>query len=294
MRYLNKVVFINSASIAYGEVQIDGNVHFIGTQGVGKSTLLRSILFFYNADTLKLGISREKKSFAEYYLPYANSYIVYEVVKETGPYCILAFKSQGKVCFRFIDAGYNKNLLIESDGSVFDTWDKIRAGMDSKRIDFSRKIDRYEEYRDILYGNNEGKKDLKKYAFLESRQYQNIPRTIQNVFLNSKLEAEFIKETIIHSLNDDDIVIKLDTYQYQLKDFEEQLKPLDFWFELENFSFSHNLVNKGKIRLSEMGSGANWLTCHLSLMLSFVHLFSVQKKSSVPSILFLDQQCRVL
>ena len=226
MRYLNKVVFINSASIAYGEVQIDGNVHFIGTQGVGKSTLLRSILFFYNADTLKLGISREKKSFAEYYLPYANSYIVYEVVKETGPYCILAFKSQGKVCFRFIDAGYNKNLLIESDGSVFDTWDKIRAGLDSKRIDFSRKIDRYEEYRDILYGNNEGKKDLKKYAFLESRQYQNIPRTIQNVFLNSKLEAEFIKETIIHSLNDDDIVIKLDTYQYQLKDFEEQLKDI--------------------------------------------------------------------
>ncbi|MCY7423012.1 MAG: ATP-binding protein [Chitinophagaceae bacterium] len=226
MRYLNKVVFINSASIAYGEVQIDGNVHFIGTQGVGKSTLLRSILFFYNADTLKLGISREKKNFAEYYLPFANSYIVYEVVKETGSFCVLAFKSQGKVCFRFIDAPYNKDLFIEADGSVMDTWDKIRAGLDIKRIDSSRKIDRYDEYRDILYGNNEGKKDLRKYAFLESRQYQNIPRTIQNVFLNSKLEAEFIKETIIHSLNDDDIVIKLDTYQYQLKDFEEQLKDI--------------------------------------------------------------------
>lgn len=76
-------------------------------------------------------------------------------------------------------------------------------------------------------------------------------------------------------------------------DFEEQLKPLDFWFELENFSFSHNLANKGKIRLSEMGSGANWLTCHLSLMLSLVHLFSLQKKSPVPSILFLDQPSQI-
>ncbi len=226
MRYLNKVVFINSASIAYGEVMIDGNVHFIGTQGVGKSTLLRSILFFYNADTLRLGISREKKNFAEYYLPYANSYIIYEVVKETGAYCIMAFKSQGKVCYRFLDTGYNKDLFIEEDGHVLDTWDKIRARLDKEKIDYSRKIDRYEEYRDILYGNNEGKKDFRKYAFLESRQYQNIPRTIQNVFLNSKLEAEFIKETIIHSLNDDDIVIKLDTYQYQLKDFEEQLKDI--------------------------------------------------------------------
>ena len=51
MRYLNKIVFLNSAHIPYSEIQLDGNVHFIGTQGVGKSTLLRAILFFYNADS---------------------------------------------------------------------------------------------------------------------------------------------------------------------------------------------------------------------------------------------------
>ena len=38
MRYLNKVVFVNSAHVPYAEVKVDGNVHFIGTQGVGKST----------------------------------------------------------------------------------------------------------------------------------------------------------------------------------------------------------------------------------------------------------------
>ena len=63
MRYLNKVILINSAFIKYAEVQVGGNVHFIGTQGVGKSTLLRAILFFYNADTQKLGIENDKKSF---------------------------------------------------------------------------------------------------------------------------------------------------------------------------------------------------------------------------------------
>ena len=54
MRYLNKIVFINSAAIRYSEVQLDGNIHLIGTQGVGKSTILRAILFFYNADTQRL------------------------------------------------------------------------------------------------------------------------------------------------------------------------------------------------------------------------------------------------
>ena len=63
MRYLNKVIFLNSAHIPYAEIRVDGNVHFIGTQGVGKSTLLRAILFFYNADKLHLGIPKEKQNF---------------------------------------------------------------------------------------------------------------------------------------------------------------------------------------------------------------------------------------
>ena len=110
MRYLNKIVFLNSAHIPYSEIQLDGNVHFIGTQGVGKSTLLRAILFFYNADKLRLGIPKEKRSYDEFYLPYANSFIVYEVMRENGPYCVMAFKQQGRVAYRFIDAPYQSSV----------------------------------------------------------------------------------------------------------------------------------------------------------------------------------------
>lgn len=46
MRNLNRIIFINSANIPYADdIYLDGNVHFIGTQGVGKSTVLRAILF---------------------------------------------------------------------------------------------------------------------------------------------------------------------------------------------------------------------------------------------------------
>lgn len=230
MRFLNKVVFINSATIPYAEVMVDGNVHLIGTQGVGKSTLLRAVLFFYNADTLKLGISKEKKNFAEYYFPYQNSYLIYEVVRESNPFCILAFKSQGKVCFRFIDGAYQREQYISADGRAYEKWEDIRQSLDAQRIDSSRKIDRYEEYRDILYGNTEtGKKDFVKYALLQSKQYQNIPRTIQNVFLNSKLEAEFIKQTIIMSLNEEEISIDLQSYTHHLKNFEQQLNDIHLY-----------------------------------------------------------------
>ena len=233
MRYLSKIVFINSAdkALKYSEIDLDGNVHFIGTQGVGKSTLLRAILFFYNADTQKLGISREKKNYNEYYFPFQNSYIIYEVQTETGKYCVMSFKSQGRVAFRFINSGYNKDFFIDKDGKVYETFDKIRVALGA--IDSTRIINNYEEYRNILYGNNKGlPNEFRKYALIESKQYQNIPRTIANVFLNAKLDAEFVKETIIKSLNEDEIKIDLTTYsQTHLRDFETNLTDIKKWTE---------------------------------------------------------------
>ncbi|MBK9286016.1 MAG: ATP-binding protein [Sphingobacteriaceae bacterium] len=226
MRQLTKIVFINSATIRYQEIGVDGNVHFTGTQGVGKSTLLRAILFFYNADTTKLGIPREKKSFAEYYFNYSGSYIVFEVAGETGQFCVLAYKQSGRIAFRFIDIPFKMDYFVE--GSLaYDSWDKIRANLDKAGIDYSNKIERYEEYRNILYGNNEGKSAYKKYAILESKLYQNIPRTIQNVFLNSKLEADFIKKTIIDSISEDDLEIDLGIYKHHLIDFENEFKDIE-------------------------------------------------------------------
>lgn len=230
MRFLNKITFINSASIKYAEINLDGNVHFIGTQGVGKSTLLRAILFFYNADKSKLGISREKKNFDSYYFPYQNSYIIFEVIKDHLTFSVIAFKSNGRVAFRFLDSAYKKKYFINEEGATYESWDKIRAIL-KQETSFSKIISNYEEYRNILYGNNYGlDPDFKKYAILESKQYQNIPRTIQNVFLNTKLDAEFIKETIIKSLDEDVIKIDLSTYaNNHFKDFETELHDLQLW-----------------------------------------------------------------
>ena len=231
MRYLNRIFFINSANVKYAEIAIDGNVHFIGTQGVGKSTLLRAILFFYNADKLKLGIEKGKKTFDEYYFPGGDSYVIYEVVRETGSYCIMAFKSQGRVCFRFINSEYSVDHYVDTDSGKVRSWESIRDVF-GKKISYTRKIDRYEEYRDILYGNNkELDKEFRKYSLIESRQYQNLPRTIQNVFLNSKLDAEFIKQTIIMSLNEEEVKIELDKYALHLRDFDIQLADINKWTE---------------------------------------------------------------
>jgi len=78
----------------------------------------------------------------------------------------------------------------------------------------------------------------------------------------------------------------------QSLDFEKELQPGVMRFDLKKFDFYYNHNNQD-IRLSEMGSGANWLACHLALFLSLIHLSCKEKNSHVPSFLFIDQPSQV-
>jgi hypothetical protein len=74
-------------------------------------------------------------------------------------------------------------------------------------------------------------------------------------------------------------------------DFEEELKQGEMKFDLATFDFYY-LHKSKKIHLSEMGSGANWLACHLCLFLALLKL-TVRENSSIPAVLFLDQPSQV-
>ena len=248
MRYLNRVVFIQSAHVPYAEISLDGNVHFIGTQGVGKTTLLRAILFFYNADKLKLGIQKEKKAFDACYFEYPNSYIIYEVTRENGPFFVVAFKYQGRVAFRFVDTEYKKEYFVNSLGEVYSDWSAIKNGI-GKDVYCSGIVDIYENYRDIVYGNRRAvKPQMYRFALSESANYQNIPRTIQNVFMNSKLDADEIKKTIISSLDDDEAYVDLTYYRSQVASFEQQFKDISLWYKKDG---------KGQVEIRNLADKVN-------------------------------------
>lgn len=228
MKYLNKIIFINSANIAYAEISVDGNVHFTGTQGVGKSTVLRALLFFYNADKQRLGIQQGQRPFDEFYFRQSNSHILYEVMREEGAYTILVSRYQGRASWRFIDAPYQRDWLIDQDGQVASDWIKIRERID-RNITVSARIDSGTMFKDIIFGNTHDHK-YTRYALVQSSHYQNIPRSIQNVFLNTKLDADFVKNTIIQSMAEEDLPIELQTYRRLVTDFEREYDEIDCWY----------------------------------------------------------------
>lgn len=78
-------------------------------------------------------------------------------------------------------------------------------------------------------------------------------------------------------------------------DFEEEYRPINLNFGLidESFDIYQYQNNREKIYLYEMGSGANWVSCHIALFLSFLRYFAMQNNSPVPLIMFFDQPSQV-
>ena len=81
----------------------------------------------------------------------------------------------------------------------------------------------------------------------------------------------------------------------QTLDFEDEYRPINLNFGLmdESFDIYQHQNSREKIHLYEMGSGANWVSCHIALFLSFLRYFAGQDNSPMPLIMFFDQPSQV-
>lgn len=77
-------------------------------------------------------------------------------------------------------------------------------------------------------------------------------------------------------------------------EFERSYRPVELEFSTDTFELWSRGKDKKKVLLRSMGSGANWLSCHVALFLSLQKLFCVLGDScTIPTILFLDQPSQV-
>ena len=81
----------------------------------------------------------------------------------------------------------------------------------------------------------------------------------------------------------------------QTLDFEEEYRPINLNFGLTDGSFDiyQHQMNNEIVHLYEMGSGANWVSCHIALFLSFLHYFAGQENSPMLLTMFFDQPSQV-
>ncbi|MGJ8657783.1 MAG: DUF3732 domain-containing protein [Akkermansiaceae bacterium] len=75
---------------------------------------------------------------------------------------------------------------------------------------------------------------------------------------------------------------------------KEAISQLIYIFLFETFDLYHLSPKGEKIYLRSMGSGANWLYCHVKLFLALNRYFTELKgQCAIPSIIFFDQPTQV-
>lgn len=233
-RILNRIVEINIANVKYADIELCGNTCFVGTNNYGKTSLQRAILFFYSANSRGLGIAQSQKSFEEHYFRYENSYLIYEIDTEDKPFCVIVYR-HNKLVFRFMDAPYNPDFFLNANDEALKIKEVI-ANVEKRGIYISNQIDTFERYRNIIYGT-ETDKQLSKFHLLKGNEkYQNIPKSITNVFLSSKnsIDSRFIKDFIANSLTTENSSIKLEQVERQLRQFNEKYNDIETYLKKES------------------------------------------------------------
>ncbi len=112
----------------------------------------------------------------------------------------------------------------------------------------------------------------------------------------SKLESEIAKFDLETEMQKAQIFISKNMNRLALTlDFEDEYKPINLNFGLtdETFDIYHHHNHREKIYLYEMGSGANWVSCHIALFLSLLRYFCKNPKAPMLTTMFFDQPSQV-
>ena len=151
---LHRIILINCHLPGFVELDVNGHSNICGTNASGKTTLQRLIPVFYGELPSKV-VPKTRKKFDDFYLPHANSYLIYEYSREEGQVCqvVLSRKNNDGVQYRFVNAPYaQEQLLVEMDGTNVqamspEQWVKQLRHLN---IDYSHKIQATSEFRSII------------------------------------------------------------------------------------------------------------------------------------------------
>ncbi|WP_455233201.1 ATP-binding protein [Geopseudomonas aromaticivorans] len=114
MSQLLKIVLIDSLCAgAQAVLAMNGNTSVTGSNGIGKSSFLKLIPVFYGATPSRLvRAGTNRQSFANWYLPNASSFIVFEYTNSEGlPRCAIMHRRGEAYAYRLVPCAWSPALL---------------------------------------------------------------------------------------------------------------------------------------------------------------------------------------
>ncbi len=260
---LKDIYFIQSADYQYAHIDLRDTTLLLGESGVGKTTIMRAVLFFYTMDNSMLDIdTSSKKPFNQWYFQDLNSHIIYKYKRGDSNFLFI-ISSSGKLHYTFVDITNNnigvKELFLQ---------EKIPANLEILTQNIqklslpnfqttikSEYINKF-HYRDIDKKKIVHKSKTEDFAlFNDIKSREEFAKTLSNIFATSKVTSNNIKKTIVSLIDDStasidliDIKRNFDNYIWEKREIEKFEKKIP---QIKKLSHKLEEYNKTKKEFKE-------------------------------------------
>lgn len=237
MQKLDRIILINSAGFDYLEFPVGGHGQVIGVNGHGKTTLLRTILFFYLGTNEKspYALHETKSDFVSHYLGDPPSYLIYEVSRCDGQpaYHITVTRPAGRIQFLFSDTPYQKNFYL--DESFVQPVERVEQRLRDAQCKYDS-VSSYEEFHRRIYGIVSTPYAVFRPAPRSSGQVSILPRIISGIFTVSQLDADKFKAALTCGVREDSLATELDllALKGQLENFRRVNRAVKTYLRYED------------------------------------------------------------
>lgn len=254
---LKKVYLIKSAGYEFAEIDVGKNTLLLGESGVGKTTIMRAVLFFYTMDysdsVLNL-TSDTKKSFNDWYFKEYNSHIVYEYEKEQNRFLFVVSKT-GKLNYSFIDITNTqvdvKSLFIDEKMPV--TLEKLNEKVQKENLpNYATTI--REKYINTFHQKDANNKKIKHESLVDFSLFQSVnhskefAKTLSNIFISSRVSSNSVKKSIVSLIDKPDAKINLNEIRVNLFEYVSHKD------EIEKFEKKIPAIEKLSEKFSEFNT----------------------------------------
>ena len=221
---IEKIIFINSATMNEETLKTDGVLLLDGTNNVGKSSIMRGVLYLQGNDANNMGYEKGIQ-FSNYYFPDMASYIVQQIRKADGSaYCLIHYNGGNT----FVTGEYEMvlhNLIIAKDGSI-STPKELTLKLKENKI--SHLNTNVGDARSIFYGNKGQNRisNADPYVFCDCGE--KIISRLANTFLSKEIVGDDICKMLIDNKenNEQDDSFDLVSFREQSKDYNDKLHDL--------------------------------------------------------------------
>jgi hypothetical protein len=235
---LKKVYLIKSADYQFAEIDLTQNTLLLGDSGVGKTTLMRAVLFFYTMDysNTMLNINSEtKKPFIEWYFKYSNSHIVYEYTKDDSTFWFI-MSSKGRPLYTFVDISHQniniKDIFIEEDTPV--EAEKLHENLQAHKLSYYE-TSRKDKFIQTFHKKDIDNKKIKQESETNFTLFEDIAsrkefaKTLSNIFATSKVNSDSLKKTIVSLITDSEASINLNKIKNHLSEYISEKKEIELF-----------------------------------------------------------------